>query len=155
MRRLLAMTAACVFLGAAACDSSGGGCAGGDNKPQGQSSEMSGGGGTASHGSLAETVSFQDAAKPKPDNSVAAKQSAAAAPRPAMAGPNPAAAAAAAIAAAAASPSVICTGYPGLPPDCTKSMVFDSIKAKCCPNGTVQRCEAIPGGARLYGKGCK
>jgi hypothetical protein len=41
-----------------------------------------------------------------------------------------------------------------MPGDCLRDPSFNAIKAKCCPTGYVERCEGIPGGARLTGTGC-
>lgn len=67
--------------------------------------------------------------------------------------------AAAKAAAAAKKPALssrdyVCGGFPGLPADCLKSIRFAAIKQKCCPSGTVEKCQGVPGGAKLTGKGC-
>lgn len=147
MRGLVLIAAAAAFLGA--CDSNG--CGGAPEKQSsGESTSMSGGGG--GHGGLGEAVSFQGIGKkqdPPPAQAAGpAQASQAAAPG------SPAANAAAASAAASSSQSVICGGFPGLPPDCSKAPEFDAIKKKCCPTGQVETCQGIPGGARLIGRGC-
>jgi hypothetical protein len=50
--------------------------------------------------------------------------------------------------------SVICGGFPNLLDDCRTDPLFEQVKKKCCPSGTVVQCQAIPGGARLTGHGC-
>jgi hypothetical protein len=149
MRRGLLIAAALAFLGA--CSSGDGGCGAPDKKEDtGQSTGMSGGGGGGG-GGLGETVSFQGMGKkqaPPPAQGAAPAQAAAA---PAAKTSAPAAGAAS---GASSSQSVICGGFKDLPSDCFKSPLYPAIKKKCCASGQVERCEAIPGGARLIGKGC-
>lgn len=147
MHRWLALAAALAFLGA--CSGEGGGC-GEEKKPSSESSAPSAGGAATGGGGLGEPVSFQgtrakDTPPPAQDQ----------APTPA-AKPVPQAAPAAAPAAASApqSGSVLCGGFPNLAADCSKDPSFDAIKKKCCPTGQVDQCQAIPGGARLIGRGC-
>lgn len=80
--------------------------------------------GAGGHGGLGEAVSFQGTGKKKD-------------PPPAQAAQR-----------------VICGGFPDLQADCSRDPRFDSIKKKCCPDGQVESCSAIPGGARLTGQGC-
>ena len=137
MNRLLLIAGTLAFLGAC---SSGGGCDGGEKKAapsSGQSTSLPGG--ASSHGGLSETVSFQGMGKK---------------------GGSPAQAAAAALGGAAAGgpidppQSVICGGFQNLAPDCKTDPLFEQVRQKCCPAGTVEQCQAIPGGARLIGRGC-
>jgi hypothetical protein len=145
-----------------ACSSGGGGCDGGNNAaPSGQSTGLSvGSGGT---GGTGEAVSFQGLGKKAPgDAPQSAEKAKTNALAAALGGSGSNAAPGAAPAAPAAAPagsgapikSVICGGYPNLAADCTKDPAFSVIKKKCCPDGTVDRCQAVPGGARLIGKGC-
>jgi hypothetical protein len=147
MNRLLplaAAAAAAVFLGA--CGGSGGGCSSPPPEKSGQAAPMASGG--TSHGGLGEPVSFQGLGrKPPPPQQKAAA--------PAQSSSGPSSAPGATSSGAGATESLLCAGFPDLPKDCSKAPQFKAIKAKCCPSGTVERCEAIPGGARLYGKGCR
>lgn len=146
MRGFLLIVAAAAALGA--CDSNGCGGAS-ENKPSsGESTGMSGGGGRS--GGLGEPVSFQGIGKKQDPPPAQAGAPAAGSPAAASGGAR----AAPSSAAAAAPQSVICGGFPDLPPDCTKAPEFDAVKKKCCPNGQVQVCQGIPGGARLIGQGC-
>jgi hypothetical protein len=150
MPRLLAFAVILSLLGAC---SSGGGCDGGsnDNKPSSGGSAGAGGGGP-SHGGTSETVSFQGLGK-KTDGAPASTDPQAAAAALSGEGGKPAPAAVAA-ASPSASQSVICGGFPYLAADCKTDPVYDQIAKKCCPTGQVDKCEAIPGGARLTGRGC-
>lgn len=151
MPRLLAFAVILSLLGAC---SSGGGCDGGSPDSSQSSSGSSGGGGGGggpSHGT-SETVSFQGLGK-KTGGAPASSDPAAAAAALNGDGAKPAPAAVAA-AAPAKPQSVICGGFPYLAADCKTDPVFDQIQKKCCPTGTVDKCEAIPGGARLTGTGC-
>lgn len=151
MRRVLLIATALALLGA--CSSGDGGCGAPEKKDDsGQSTGMSGGGGGGG-GGLGETVSFQGMGKkkaPPPAQAAAPGQQAQAQ----AAAPAQKPAAAETAAAADSSQSVICGGFKDLPSDCFKSPVYSAIKKKCCPGGQVERCEGIPGGARLIGKGC-
>ncbi|MDE2491826.1 MAG: hypothetical protein KGM24_13350 [Elusimicrobia bacterium] len=154
MRRLWAPAAAAAFAlaFAAGCTGSGGGCAGdSSNSNSGEATPMAAGGGGGSRGSLSEPVSFQGlGAKKAPPPTQAAAPS-----------PGGATAGAASVSGKAApdvtggAQSLLCGGFPDLPPDCKTSPLFKAIRQKCCPDGTVERCEAIPGGARLIGRGCR
>ena len=135
MNRLLLLAGTLAFLGAC---SSGGGCDGGEKKaaPSGQSTSLPGG--ALNHAGPSETVSFQGMGKK---------------------GGTPAQAAAAALGGGAGGPidppqTVICGGFPNLAPDCKTDPLFEQVRTKCCPSGTVDQCQAIPGGARLIGRGC-
>jgi hypothetical protein len=147
MRHLLLIAAFASALGA--CDSAGCGAPADNKSSSGESTSM-GGGGSGGGGGLGEPVSFQGMGK-KQDPPPAQGQQQPAAP---AAGASPSATAAAATAAAASSQSVICGGFPDLPPDCSKAPEFDAVKKKCCPTGQVGACQGIPGGARLIGQGC-
>jgi hypothetical protein len=138
MNRLLLIAGTLAFLGAC---SSGGGCDGGEKKPAPAAGEATSlPGGAPSHGGTSETVSFQGMGK---------KTSA-----------DPAQAAASALGGSAASApvdppkSVICGGFANLAADCTTDPLFDQVRKKCCPAGTVDQCRAIPNGALLIGRGC-
>ncbi|MFI5348679.1 MAG: hypothetical protein ACHQ2Z_03975 [Elusimicrobiota bacterium] len=137
MNRLFLIAGALAFLGAC---SSGGGCDGGEKKaaPAGESTSLPGG--ASSHGGTSETVSFQGMGK---KTGGTAAQAAAAA----LGGSG---------AAAPADPpqSVICGGFPYLAADCKSDPLFAQVQKKCCPTGTVDTCQSIPGGARLIGHGC-
>jgi hypothetical protein len=154
MRRLWAPAAAAAFAlaFAAGCTGSGGGCAGSSSDANsGQPAPMAGGGG-ASQGALTETVSFQGLGRKKSSPVVSA---AAAALAPAGAPGATAVGGKAAPDVTGGAQSLLCGGFSDLPPDCKTSPLFKAIKEKCCPSGTVERCEAIPGGARLIGRGCR
>jgi hypothetical protein len=138
MNRLLLIAGTLAFLGAC---SSGGGCDGGEKKPAapaGQATSLPGRG--PAHGGTSETVSFQGMGK---------KSSA-----------DPAQSAAAALGGSAASApagppqTVVCGGFANLAADCKSDPLFEQVQKKCCPTGTVDQCQAIPGGARLTGHGC-
>ena len=142
MNRLLLIAGTLAFLGAC---STGSGCDGGGDKkaaPAGESSSLPGG---TSHGGTSEMVSFQglgkkaagDPTKQTPTGTAAAALGGSAAGAP-----------------AAQSGSVICGGFPYLAADCKTDPVYDQIVKKCCPTGQVDQCQAIPGGARLIGRGC-
>lgn len=150
MPRLLAFAVVLALLGAC---SSGGGCDGGspDNKPaSGEPASLPGG--PSSHGGTGETVSFQGLGRKTGGAPAATDPQAAAAALNGEGGkPAPAAVAAA---APSAPQSVICGGFPYLAADCKTDPVFEQIAKKCCPTGEVDKCEAIPGGARLTGRGC-
>ncbi|HEX4048456.1 MAG TPA: hypothetical protein VH309_11505 [Elusimicrobiota bacterium] len=146
MNRLLLLAGVLAFLGAC---SSGGGCDGGnDNRPaaSGQSTGLPGG---VSHGGTGETVSFQglgrkgagDPARPSQTAAAAAALGGSGAPAPAAP-------------AASAEQSVICGGFPNLAADCKTDPAFPQVQKKCCASGQADRCQAIPGGARLIGRGC-
>jgi hypothetical protein len=145
MRLILIASVLALF---GAC-SSGGGCGGDDAKSSSSSGDSGGGGGGggSSRGGTGESVSFQGLGKnPAPPPANGQKQ--------AVPGTNVAAAALGGSAATSPPQSVICGGFPGLPPDCLKDPVFDAIKKKCCPTGQVDACHGIPGGARLTGRAC-
>ncbi len=144
MKKLLALGAVLAFLGA--CSGSSGGCGGDAHKNDaGQSAPMAGGG--PSHGSLGEPVSFQGLGRKAPPPPPAAAQAAASS--------SPSSAPGATASGAGAEESVLCGGFPDLPADCKKSPLFKAIQAKCCPKGQVDRCQAMPGGARLFGHSCR
>lgn len=146
MMRLLLVAGTLALLGAC---SSGGGCDGGGGEkktPSGESTTLPGG--ASSHGGPSETVSFQGLGKKTGGDPQAAAASAA------LGGSGAAPAPAAAAAASDAPQSVICGGFPYLAADCKTDPVFDQILKKCCPTGQVDRCQAIPGGARLTGRRC-
>lgn len=150
MHRLLALAVVFALLGAC---SSGGGCDGdAEKKPSSGESSGGAGGGGPSHGGTSETVSFQGLGK-KTGGAPASSDPAAAAAALSGAGGPPAPAAVAA-APAGGPQSVICGGFPYLAADCKTDPVYDQIAKKCCPTGVVDKCEAIPGGARLTGRGC-
>jgi hypothetical protein len=170
MGRLILIVGTLALLGAC---SSGSGCDGGENKstsPSGHSSGGGGGGGGGFRGGTGESVSFQGLGKtkaPPPVNgqqAVAGTNAAAAAlggsaPNPPPGGGASSSSATATTASSAGSAStppqsVICGGFPNLPADCLRDPSFDAIKAKCCPTGFVEKCQGIPGGARLSGSGC-
>ncbi|MFI5347807.1 MAG: hypothetical protein ACHQ51_15660 [Elusimicrobiota bacterium] len=139
MRRTALLTAILAFLGA--CSSGGSGCGEDPKKTSGgQTTPMSGGSGGGRGGSLGEGVSFQGLTKkPAP-----AQQAASGQPAPSASAP----------AAPSGPQAVICGGFPDLPGDCLRAPAFNAIKAKCCPTGYIERCQGIPGGARLTGSGC-
>ena len=140
MRRIAAIAAVLAFLGA--CTSGDSGC-GSDAKKtdSGHPTAMSGGSGGGRGGSLGEGVSFQGLGKKQ--TPTVQKGAVPAQPVPSASG-----------APAAGPQAVICGGFPNLPGDCLRDLAFNAIKAKCCPTGYVERCEGIPGGARLTGSGC-
>ena len=134
MNRLLLLAGTLAFLGAC---SSGGGCDGGEKKPEAAGQATSLPGGAPSHGGPSETVSFQGMGK---KGSADPAQNAAAA----LGGSAP----------ADPSQTVICGGFPNLLDDCKSDPMFEQVRKKCCSTGTVDQCQAIPGGARLIGHGC-
>ena len=148
MPRLFALAVALSLFGAC---SSGGGCDGGEKKESsGEPASLPGG--PSSHGGTSETVSFQGLGK-KTGGAPAATDPQAAAAALSGEGGKPAPAAVAAVAPSAPQ-SVICGGFPYLAADCKTDPVYDQIVKKCCPTGQVDKCETIPGGARLTGRGC-
>ena len=120
------------------CDSGGGD----KNAPAGEPKSLPGG---SSRGGTSELVSFQGLGRKAPEDSKPATPSAKA--ESALGGSG-------ASASAGAPESVICGGFPYLTADCTADPVYPQILKKCCPTGQVDRCQAIPGGARLTGRGC-
>jgi hypothetical protein len=144
--KLLLLAATLAFLGAC---SSGAGCDGGGGEKKTSNGESAGlPGGPSSHGT-GEAVSFQGlgkktAGQPAPTGS-AAKTAAAASALGGSNAPAP---------DAAGAQTVICGGFPYVAADCKTDPVYPQILKKCCPSGTVDKCQAIPGGARLIGQGC-
>lgn len=143
-----------------ACTSGSSGCDGGPKKDSASSSSFSGGGANPGGGG-GESVSFQKMGLQR----LAAARVAAStttAPSVAMSTAGASAGGAAATengAAAAASAEVptqtlLCGGFPGLPEDCLTSPLLPAIHARCCPDGAILACRAIPAGAKLTVRGC-
>jgi hypothetical protein len=146
MRHLVFIAGLMAVLGACSsgsCDSGGGD----KNAPAAEPKSLPGSG---SRGGTGESVSFQGLGKktagdpPTPATPAAKAESALGG-----SGSN-----APAGGAAGAAESVICGGFPYLTADCTADPVYQQVLKKCCPTGQVDRCQAIPGGARLTGRGC-
>ena len=139
MNRLLLIPGLLFFIGAC---SSGSGCGGDEKKAPaaGQSTSLPSG---SSHGGTSELVSFQGLGKKAPGDI-------------APGGQVGTAAAALGGSGATADPqeSVICGGFPNLAADCKTDPLYDRVLKKCCPAGSVDLCQAIPGGARLIGHRC-
>lgn len=144
--RVLAFAAALAFLGA--CSSGGGGCDGGPPKQGNGESTSMGGASGVSKGGLGEPVSFQGIGPGgKKEETPPAQPPARQAAASSSGGHSQSL-------ADNGSQSVVCGGFPNLPPDCSKDPAFDAIKKKCCPAGQVEQCQGIPGGARLIGRAC-
>ncbi len=152
MRSFWLCAAAAAAFGA--CSSGSSGCGQADKPKSGAASSFSGGGANPGGGG-GEAVSFQGAGFAR--KLQAPKVAASTAPVHGEGEPAPGASDADARAAAAArapAQSILCGGFPNLPDDCLGSPDFPQVAAKCCPNGVVLTCKAIPGGAKLTGRGC-
>ena len=136
---IMAVLGAC---SSGSCDSGGGE----KNAPAAEPKSLPGGG---SHGGTSELVSFQGLGRKAAGDAAPAAPAAKA--ESALGGSGSSGQAGG---AAGASESVICGGFPYLASDCTTDPVYQQVLKKCCPTGQVDRCQAIPGGARLTGRGC-
>jgi len=160
--------AAAALFGACSSGSSGCDSGGGSREQSGQSSSFAGG--SSSGGGPDEAVSFQKTGMGL-RRGVASSTAAVAGSTVAAPGGYSAAVPARTLTASAATPGgapsaapsssgvsgfsdVLCGGFPGLPDDCLGSPQILAVQQKCCPNGVIVACRAIPGGARLSGRGC-
>jgi hypothetical protein len=160
MRRAWILMAAAALFGA--CTSGSGGCDGGQKSSDGGDSSASSGGSGTTGGGGGEAVSFQHTGMGQKAASAAVAASTTTAAVAASSGAASGLALKAPKLAAALHPKaakkpkaeVLCDGFPGLPDDCMASPQLAAIQRKCCPDGFVFACRAIPGGAKLTGRGC-
>lgn len=150
MRGLLLIAGAMAVLGA--CSSGSCDTGNGDKSaPAAEPKSLPGGG---SRGGTNELVSFQGLGRKAAGDPTPPTQTAKAASALGGSGASAPAGGGASGGAAGGAESVICGGFPYLAADCKTDPVYAQVLKKCCPTGSVDICQAIPGGARLIGHGC-